>query len=391
LSLRGSSLMENMSKPKVFHVITKLEMGGAQGNTLYTCAHLDKERFDVSLVCGEGGIMDGDARAAGYPLHFVPSLTREINPARDAAAFFALRGLFARHKPEIVHTHSSKAGILGRLAAKAAGVPVIVHTFHGFGFTPAQNPALRQSFILAEKKCAEISSALIFVSKANMDEARKLGFPAGNWRLIRSGIDLSEFPPAGFDAAQTRVSLNLSHEARYVVSVGNFKPQKNPQDLIKMAALVAAKIPDVYFVFTGEGELLEQAKRLALRFEITNRCRFPGWRRDVPHILAGASAFALTSLWEGLPRAAVEALRAGVPGAYYDTDGVRDIIADGKNGFLVPRGDYGLAAEKITALLSDKNLHDAVSAAARATDLRDFDIAEMVKSQERLYCELLCI
>jgi len=378
-----------MTKPKVFHLITKLEMGGAQGNTIYTCAHLDKNRFDVSLVCGEGGVLDKDALSAGYPVHFVPQLVRAISPIKDISAFFALRKIFLEHKPDIIHTHSSKAGILGRLAAKSVGVPVIVHTFHGFGFTPWQHPVVRQAFIIAEKVCATISTALIFVSRANMEQAKELGFSGKNWQLIHSGIDLAAYPPSSVDAAQVKVSLNLSPEVRYVLCVSNFKQQKNPIDFFKMAKLVADKIPDVYFVYTGEGELLERAKMLALRLEITGRCRFPGWRRDTPQLMACASVFALTSLWEGLPRAAVEALKSGLPGAYYAADGVSDIIADGKNGFLIPKGNHRLMAEKITALLSDNNLREQMAQAARETDLREFDIVEMVKSQERLYEELL--
>jgi glycosyltransferase involved in cell wall biosynthesis len=374
---------------KVFHIITKLELGGAQGNTLYTCAHLDRAGFSAELVCGPGGILDTQAKSGAYPAHFVPELVREINPLKDIAACIKLYRLLKKHKPHIVHTHSSKAGILGRLAAKLAGVPVIIHTFHGFGFTPGQKPPVRAVFVFAEKFCARFSTALIFVSKANMDEARKRGFcDKGNWRLIRSGIKLSDYPPEKPDRAGTLASLALPPDARYVLCIGNFKPQKNPLDFVRVAAEVAKKMPDIFFVCTGDGELKNAARDLALKNGIAGRCRFPGWRGDAPQLLACAEAFTLTSLWEGLPRAVVEALKSGAPCALYATDGVRDIIRDGENGFIVPPGNAAALAEKISALLGDAALRARMADAARTTDLKEFDIDEMVKSQERLYLEL---
>ncbi len=376
---------------KVFHIITKLELGGAQGNTLYTCAHLDKNRFTVELCCGEGGMQDEQAKRGGYPVHFLPQLVREINPAKDISATIALYKIFRKHKPQVVHTHSSKAGILGRIAARLAGVPVIIHTFHGFGFTPGQTPFVRKAFIRAEKFCAHFCAALIFVSKANMEQARELGFAQrGNWHLIRSGIKLSDYPPLNVEREKTLASLNIPADARFVLCVGNFKPQKNPLDFIRMAALVAKKIPDAFFVCTGEGELKSESWSLAGELGIAERCRFPGWRADTPQLLACATVFSLTSLWEGLPRAAVEALASGLPCALYATDGVRDIVRDGENGFILPPGETAALADKIIALLADEPLRQKIAAAARATDLKEFDIAEMVNSQEKLYTEL-CI
>ena len=147
---------------RVAHLITQLELGGAQRNTLYTVGHLNGERFEPILVCGPGGILDEEAKAGTWPTHFVPWLVRPVHPLKDMLAFITLYRLLREMKPQIVHTHSSKAGILGRLAAYLAGVPVIIHTFHGFGFTPGQPEWLRRLFVWLERFCALPEHALGF-------------------------------------------------------------------------------------------------------------------------------------------------------------------------------------------------------------------------------------
>ena len=181
---------------KVVHVVTRLDFGGAQQNTLYTVSHLDRRRFEPVLVCGPGGYLDKDAQSLGGPprpvvVRFIEDLGREINPLRDLAAFFQLWGTLRELGPDIVHTHSSKAGILGRFAARLAGVPHIVHTFHGFGFHDRMRPAVRGLFVLLERLAARVSQRLIFVSRANMRAARDLGLgdPARHV-LIRSAVRL---------------------------------------------------------------------------------------------------------------------------------------------------------------------------------------------------------
>ncbi|CAN0565350.1 unnamed protein product, partial [Laminaria digitata] len=191
----------------VVHVITRLELGGAQENTLYTCQHLDRSRFRVALVYGPGGILDDqlEAMAETTTLVPVPELVREVRPRADAAAFSALKSVFWRLQADhwqhehdksafIVHTHSSKAGILGRTAGKAAEVPTLVHSIHGFGFHEGQHPIKHALFLNAERAAGRITNAFIGVSQSNLDEARRRGIvPYGcRTELIRSGMDLDE-------------------------------------------------------------------------------------------------------------------------------------------------------------------------------------------------------
>ncbi len=368
---------------KVAHIITRLDLGGAQQNTLYTVSHLDASRFKALLICGPGGILDGEAPA---PI-FVPDLVREIRPWKDLRAFFDLYKILQRERPQVVHTHSSKAGILGRLAARCAGVPVIIHTFHGFGFHGRQRWWIRWPYVFAEKLCAKFSSALIFVSRANQEEAARLGL--GETRrhaLIRSGIKLADFQ-ARTDASLKKKELGLAPETPLILSVGNLKPQKNPQDFLSAARIVSQQRPDAAFVFVGEGPLRPKIESAASGLP----CRFllPGWRRDVPELLAACDIFVLTSLWEGLPRALVEAMKSGKPCVCYATDGVRDIVCDGENGFLVPAGDAPALARKILDLLSDADRRREMGKAAAASISQEFDIDLMVQRQEEVYQHLI--
>lgn len=371
---------------KAAHIITRLDFGGAQGNTLYTAAHLDRARFDPVIVTGAGGLMQPKAEPGR--LVVARNLVREISPLRDLAAFFELRAILGRLKPDVVHTHSSKAGILGRLAAAAAGVPVVVHTFHGFGFHPGQNFLKRNLYVLLEKLCARLSGALVFVSRSNMETARAagIGSPA-RYRLIRSGVKLSAYP-APADRTAVRAGLGLGPDDLVVLSIGNAKPQKNPGHFLEAAARLAPRHPSARFVFVGGGEALEDLRAQARARGLERTCLFTGWREDSPRLLAAADVFALTSLWEGLPRALVEALRTGLPSVCYATDGVTDILRDGVNGRCVPQGDLDAFCAALSGLLGDGALRARLAAGAAATDLAEFDIDFMVRQQEELYEEL---
>ena len=372
---------------KVAHIITRLDFGGAQANTLYTASALDRRRFDAFIIAGPGGILEG--RAEPGKLVAARRLVREINPVKDLAAFLELRALLRGLAPAVAHTHSSKAGILGRLAAAAAGVPVLVHTFHGFGFHPRQNFLKRGLFVLLEKFCAGFTDALVFVSKSNMETARAAGIGSPEkYRLIRSGVKLAGYPAAA-DRAAKRAELGLSPGDVVVLSIGNAKPQKNPWHFLEAAARLTARHPAARFVFTGGGEELEKLRAAARDRGLEKTCIFTGWRDDSAELLAASDIFALTSLWEGLPRSLVEAFKTGLPAVCYRTDGVTDILKDGVNGFCPEQGDLDAFCAALSSLLGDAALRAKLAAGAAAADLREFDIDFMVRQQESLYDELL--
>lgn len=368
---------------KAAHIITRLDFGGAQGNTLHTARTLDKSRFEASIVCGHRG--DLEHRVSDKHIRYAEHLVRQISPLKDIRAFFELLRILKELKPDIVHTHSSKAGILGRLAAAAAGVPVIVHTFHGFGFHPLQSAPVRGLYVLLEKICARFSDALIFVSRSNMETARALGIGApARYHLIRSGVALAAYP-AKADREAKRSVLGLDGTHTVVFSIGNTKPQKNPDHFIEAARRLAPRFPSARFVFAGGGAELKKYQDKVRELRLEKACLFIGWREDTAELLAASDIFALTSLWEGLPRALVEALRTGLPAVCYAADGVTDILKSGANGYCVPRGDLDAFCDSLSALLGDGALRARLAAGAAATDLAEFDIDFMVRQQEELY------
>jgi glycosyltransferase involved in cell wall biosynthesis len=357
-------------------------------------AHLDPSRFEPLLAFGPGGLLDPEARdlerRGVARLRPVGDLVREISPWRDIRALLQIRAVLDEERPDVLHTHSSKAGVLGRLAGRLCRTRAVVHTFHGFGFHDRQGPLPRALCTGAERLCASAADRLIFVSRANRDLAASLGLGSPErYALIRSGIDLSRFPARIASAGEIKASLGFPPDAPMVVSVGNLKPQKNAPDFLRAASLVIDEVPGARFLFIGDGPMRASLEASARSPSLGGRVVFAGWRRDVPEILASADAFVLTSLWEGLPRSLVEAMRTGLPCACYATDGVSDIVEDGVNGFVVPRGDSRALAGRVRRLLQDPGLRQRLGRAAAASIGAEFDIDGMVRSQERLYEEIL--
>ena len=379
-------------KAKVVHIITRLDFGGAQQNTLYTVEHLDPKRFETVLLTGPGGHLDAKAAALGprVKVRFVEDLVREVSPFRDVIALLELTRMLREENPAVVHTHSSKAGILGRFAAALAGVPLILHTYHGFGFHEGQKPLMKTVFVFLERLAARLSTRLIFVSKANIDTAVRHGLVAPEAAvLIRSGVALAELPAPIPGKKEKRALAGLRRDPPLVLSIGNLKPQKNPGDFLKAAESVVARCPQVSFVFIGDGPARARLEARVIAKGLSRNVRFLGWRDDARELLAAADIFLMTSLWEGLPRALVEAMKSGLPPVCYGVDGVRDLVRDGLNGFSVAPGDWQTLADRVLALVEDKTLRERLGREAVRAIGADFDIDGMVRLQERLLTDLL--
>lgn len=383
----------------VVHVITRLELGGAQENTLYTCQHLDRSRFRVALVYGPGGILDDqlEAMAETTTLVPVPELVREVRPRADAAAFSALKSVFWRLQADhwqhehdksafLVHTHSSKAGILGRTAGKAAEVPTLVHSIHGFGFHDGQHPIKHALFLNAERAAGRITDAFIGVSQSNLDEARRRGIvPYGcRTELIRSGMDLDEVRNADSARRATREALGFDAEDEVILAISNFKAQKDPLTLIRAMRMVAEKRPRAVLVVAGDGELRGAVETEIARGQLEGRVRLLGWRRDIPQLLAACDVVALSSIFEGLPRAAVLAVAARRPFVGTRVDGTPEIIRDGKNGYLVPSRNPHALSQALAKALVTRPIDPEDEAL-----IEQWDAQTMVRQQEDLYGELV--
>ncbi len=369
---------------RVLLAITRLELGGAQRVVLHTARGLDRRVFDVALTWGPGDRLDDEAAAIPDLERIpVPTLVRPVAPVSDLRALFSLRAAVRSFQPQVVHTHSSKAGILGRFAARLEGVPV-VHTVHGFGFTPLQAPPTHFLFRAAEKTMARFTDHFVMVSETDRRRGIEIGlFPPEKATVIRAAIDLGRFN-AVIDGDAVRDRLGVPIGVPVVTQVGNFKPQKAPLDFVRVAAAVHEIHPDAWFVMVGDGPLREPAERLAREIGVAERIVFTGWWNDVPGLLAATTVSVLTSRHEGLPCSVVESLAAGVPVVATAVDGTVEVVRSGDNGFLAPAGDIAGLARSIGRLLEDPGLRERMAAAARE-GLEDFDRDLMVKQQEDLY------
>jgi glycosyltransferase involved in cell wall biosynthesis len=380
----------------VIHVITMLELGGAQQNTLHTVAHLDSDRFQPYLMAGPGGILDGEAAAlAGVPVVFVPDLVREVRPRRDLAALWRIRSGIRRVRrhhpgmPLIVHTHSSKAGILGRWAAFLERVPVVIHTFHGFGFHVNQPPWVRWTYQTLERWTGKVTHRFIAVSRANMDVATRCRIARPEQMvLIRSGIPIRSFQEVDESREEIRRGLGLSEGHRVVTMVACLKSQKAPCDFVEVARRVRPHAPDAVFLLAGDGALRPEVEERAAAHGLGPAFRLLGWRRDVPQLLRATDVLVLTSRWEGLPRVLPQAMAAGVPVIATAVDGSPEAVQDGVNGFVVPPGDVDGMAQRVLHLLRDPALRQRMGDEGRSR-VGEFDIDRMVHQQEALYDEMV--
>jgi len=374
----------------ICHIITSLELGGAQQNTVFTVSHLDASRFRAVLITGEPGMLDQDAKALpGVDFYQVPTMVRPLRPWRDLRALVSLTMLLRALKPTIVHTHSSKAGVLGRLAAWFAGVPIIIHTVHGFGFTRYQHPLLRHLLLSVERIVARITTRFFAVSEANRRQGVTAGlFPADRCTVIRSGVDLAAFRQTRVDAPQKKRELGLEPTRPVVGMIAPFKPQKAPVDFVRMADLVHRVRPDVQFLLVGDGELRGAVEAERAERGLVTVLRLAGWRRDIPGILRCLEVLVLTSLWEGLPRVYLEALASGVPVVGTRVDGAAEVVRDGVTGFLTEPGDVRALAERVLHVLAHPEEAKRMGLNGQALPL-EFDIHEMVRQQECEYDTLL--
>lgn len=375
----------------VCHVITKLELGGAQEVALYAVSHLDKSKFRPVLVTGSGGLLTEEAqRIAGLQVIVLPSLIREIRLSADLLTWIRLLALFLRLRPTIVHTHSSKAGLLGRWAAWWARVPIIIHTIHGYGITPAQPQWLRRILIALERLTGWITTHWIAVAHSDVAKGRVWRFFRDNVTVIRAGIDPKPFEEP-IDAAERdrlREEFGAGRNDVLVGTVACLKPQKAPADFIAVARQVCTEMPRARFVLIGDGELRPHVEGLIAARGLRDHVRLVGWRRDIPRAMKALDAFLLTSHWEGLPRVLLEARAAGIPVVATRVGGADEAIG-GRQGYLSAPGDIAGLAEHLSRVI---RACPAVSQKMPMEEMlpKEFHIEEMAKEYQSLYDKLLC-
>jgi glycosyltransferase involved in cell wall biosynthesis len=377
-----------MQKVNILYIITKLELGGAQKQLLNLISNLDRERFTIFLLTAQEGLLLRDFLSIdGLTLRRSIYLERAINPIKDFLALIEIYKYIKENKIDIVHTHSSKAGILGRLAARLAKVKFIVHTVHGWSFNDFQSALIRIFYIWLERFTASFTSILIAVSRHDMQKGVELGIAeAHKYKLIRYGIDYSEFSKKEQDLKE---KLGINNSNLVVGMVSCFKPQKSPQDFIKLASAINKILPDIKFILVGDGTLRKRVQGLINRFHLKKSVILAGWRRDIWHILSSIDVLVLTSLWEGLPIVVLEAMSASLPVVVTDTGGVREVVIDGKTGFLVKPHGINSMSNKLSLLLKDKNLRQEMGKNAKKSLGFEFSLSNMVENTQNLYLGLL--
>jgi glycosyltransferase involved in cell wall biosynthesis len=373
----------------VLHLITKLELGGAQQNTLYTVKKHNREKYNVFLIAGAEGLLVEDAgRIENVKTYFIPELKHELSPFYDLKCLFLLRNIFKKEKIDIVHTHSSKAGILGRFAAKMAQVPVIIHTVHGFSFNDFQNIIEKKLYIFLERMAAKITQKLVVVTKRDLEKGLKAGVgKKEQYVVIKSGFDLAEFSVLK-DLSLIRKEFNISRETKTVGMVACLKAQKNPAAFVKMSALVKLRHPGVKYFIVGDGEKRAEVEKLIDKYNLTNDIILTGWRKDVAGFIQLFDVVVLTSLWEGLPRVLPQAMCAKKPVVATAVDGSKEAVIDGVNGFLAPPLDYGAMAARVSELLSSEGLRKKMGENGFLM-AGEWDQDKMVKAIEEVYEEIL--
>lgn len=376
-----------MQRINLLYVVTKLELGGAQKQLLALIRGLDKEKFRIFLFTAREGLLIEEALSVSE-LTLIRSrcLERAINPLKDFSVLLEIYKAIRDNDIKIVHTHSSKAGILGRLAARLCGIEVVLHTVHGWSFHDFQHRVTYLIFRWLEEQVARLTDRIIVVSEHDKEKGllNRIGNSA-KYTLIRYGIDYAQFTGK---KSELKKELGIDEATLTVGMVACFKPQKSIQDFIRLAFLAKQKMPGLAFVLVGDGVLRRDLEGLIRRLGLARDVFLCGWRRDIPGVLSGIDAFVLTSLWEGLPVTVLEAMASGKPVIATDTLGVREVVEDGQTGYLIPPKDMSGACEKLIRLLGDGQMRERMGRRARDSLGLRFHIDSMVSDTQRLYLDL---
>jgi glycosyltransferase involved in cell wall biosynthesis len=346
---------------RVLHLITIFSLGGATENTLLSVEGLRTLGYDVRIATGpnissEGSLFDR-AERGGIPVEIIPELMRSIHPFYDLIAFFKILAVLKRGKYHIVHTHSSKAGLLGRVAAKLARVPIIVHTIHGLPFHDYQGNFIRRIFVLAEKIGAMVSDKIITVTHTISEKALAVGVAEPEqFVTVRSGFEMDQFIRRHNDAGKVRRELGLKATDLVVGKIARFSELKGHQYVLDVVPDVILRVPNAKFLFVGSGELESHFKKRVQESGIQDSVIFTGLvsQEQIASLIAIMNVVVHTSLLEGLARVLPQALAGKKPVVSFDIDGAHEVVKEGITGHLVPPRDRTMLADAIVDLLTHR-------------------------------------
>ena len=379
---------------RIVHVIARLNVGGAALHVLQLAREQKRRGNDVVVVAGTLAAGEGSMEYLADELCVevlpLPALQRELSLRADGAAIRELRAIFRRIRPDVVHTHTAKAGATGRIAALLAGrarPKVLVHSYHGHVLSGYFSPVRERVFRLIERLLARPTSALVAVSEEVRKDLADYGVaPLERFVVIPYGFDAPEWTEED-EAARTRIrqELGLSEETFVIGWAGRLTPVKRPHHLIRTLRGVIAAGVDAHLIVVGDGEQRAETEELARELGLTDRSHFVGFHRNVHDWYAAFDVFLLTSLNEGTPVVAIEALGAGRPVVATAAGGTPTVVRDGETGFVVPVGDVAGLTDRLVLLAGDPELRARLGAAG-AADVRDrFTTDHMADALEAVY------
>ncbi len=382
---------------RIAHIITRMILGGAPENTVLCCEDLLRRYGnEVLLITGpplgpEGSLLQR-AEGSGVGLRLVAPLRRAVNPWRDAHAYRQLRAVLCDFRPDVVHTHSAKGGILGRAAAWSLRVPAVVHTVHGAPFHPYQNGLARAAIRACERWAARRCHAMISVADAMTELMVEAGVaPREKFTTILSGMEVEPYLGAGRHRDRVRRALGYQPHQVVVVKVARLFHLKGHEYLVRAARQVVNALPDVQFLLVGDGVLQDRLRRQIDSCGLGGHFQFAGLvpPERIPELLAAADLVAHASLREGLARVLPQALLAGKPVVSFDVDGAREVVVSDRTGLLVPPKDVNALAAAIERLARDAPLRCRLGEEGRRQCAEAFRHERMTAEIRRLYLRLL--
>ncbi len=378
------------------HIITRMILGGAQENTLLTVEGLDQiPGYDAALISGVDNGPEGELLSRAEKttkLTVVPEMARSVNPVSDFKSFWKLYRLIKQGHYHIVHTHSWKAGVLGRIAAWLAGTPMVVHTFHGLTFHDHQPWLVNRAIRLSEKICAPLTHHYISVSDITTQKALEAKIDrADKFTTVYSGMELDWFLNCQANPQDIRRELGIPADAPVVGKIARLAPQKNHDELLKAAPEIVRRHPNVRFLLVGNGILYDQILEQVRQMGIAENFVFAGLidRERIPDMISAMDIVAHTGLWEGLPRVLPQAMAMGKPCVSFDTDGTPEVLISGKNGYMIKRHDTAGLTEAVSKLIADPELRLKMGEAGRKHVDPMFRAETMVQEIAEVYEMLL--
>jgi glycosyltransferase involved in cell wall biosynthesis len=383
---------------KIVHIITRLILGGAQENTLITCKLLAERGHDVTIITGPALGPEGDlysqAQNQNFKFIILDNLRRQINPLYDIPAYRQIKKLLVEIKPDIVHTHSAKAGILGRYAADSIGRETkIVHTIHGLAFHPYQNSLINCFYIAVEKAAGARTDAFICVADAMTAQALAAGIGSPDkFTTAYSAIEENDFlkPIEQQQKADFRRKFDISENAIVLVAIARLFHLKGHEFIIESAKTLADRFPNVLWLFVGDGVLADKYKQQIKDLGLIERFRFTGLLppNQMPLVIQSSDILVHCSLREGLARTLPQALLAGKPAISFDVDGAREVVNENTGRLIEPKNIDRLTAA-CAELIQDKSLREKLGAQGRESVKAKFSPETMVDTIEAVYRQLV--